>query len=268
MKINNNLKYNVSKYLISTSDNKNKKWAQIILNGIDTNYEICKSTGNVRNRNTKQVLKEFIRGKYRSVTLSVNGCKYKLFNHRILASVYIKIPNKYLKQGYNQLSLTVNHIDGNPLNLSLDNLEWCTVQENTIHAFETGLASSSIGENSHLSKIDKKTVKKICELISVGKTNQEVYDILKDKNISLKSIQHIRAGESWKNISKSYTFPKLGSSIPNSINDKTIHKICKFLEKKKYTDKEIANKCGVSREYVKDIRLHKRRKNISENYCF
>jgi hypothetical protein len=77
MKINNNLKYNVSKYLISTSDNKNKKWAQIILNGIDTNYEICKSTGNVRNRNTKQVLKEFIRGKYRSVTLSVNGCKYK-----------------------------------------------------------------------------------------------------------------------------------------------------------------------------------------------
>lgn len=37
-------------------------------------------------------------------------------------------------------SLQVNHIDGNKLNNSLINLEWCTLQENVAHAIKTGLS--------------------------------------------------------------------------------------------------------------------------------
>lgn len=39
--------------------------------------------------------------------------------------------------------LTVNHIDGNPSNNRIDNLEWCTLQENVKHAFDSGLQRNS-----------------------------------------------------------------------------------------------------------------------------
>ena len=37
---------------------------------------------------------------------------------------------------------TINHIDGNPLNNNIVNLEWATYKENNSHAFKTGLMST------------------------------------------------------------------------------------------------------------------------------
>lgn len=44
--------------------------------------------------------------------------------------------------GYSE-SMTVNHIDGNPLNNKASNLEWCSLGENIRKAFKDGLHSSS-----------------------------------------------------------------------------------------------------------------------------
>ena len=44
----------------------------------------------------------------------------------------------------NDLSLTVNHIDGNRLNNNLDNLEIISIKDNINHSFDTGLHTNSI----------------------------------------------------------------------------------------------------------------------------
>lgn len=71
----------------------------------------------------------------------------KITLHRLIAKAFI--PNPYNKP-------QVNHIDGNKLNNSIDNLEWCTQRENMLHASKMGLMGTPnkgrTGINNHLSK--------------------------------------------------------------------------------------------------------------------
>jgi hypothetical protein len=75
---------------------------------------------------------------YYAVSLS-KDCKQKQYEvHRLVAEHFI--PNPENKK-------TVNHIDSNRLNNSVDNLEWATYSENTLHAYRNNRINQWGGRN-------------------------------------------------------------------------------------------------------------------------
>ena len=73
--------------------------------------------------------------------VGLNKKMYKV--HRLVASAFIpKIEEKNI----------INHKDGNKRNNNVNNLEWCTTQENIIHAYKTGLAIAKKGVESKKTK--------------------------------------------------------------------------------------------------------------------
>ena len=92
-------------------------------------YEIS-SLGKIRNLKGK-VLKTYIQNSgYEQIKLNYQGLHIHKSIHRLVAEAFIANPlNK----------IYVNHIDGNKLNNTVNNLEWCTNSENILHARKTGL---------------------------------------------------------------------------------------------------------------------------------
>jgi hypothetical protein len=240
------------------------KW---ILNddGSRTQYQI---SNHGRLKNTKKKTINDFSGQnliYYRGYVKINGEKKEFSIHRLVAMYFCEIPKRHKKDGKRFDDLVPNHKDGNKHHNAAFNLEWVTGKENTEHAWREGLCDGIRGENAHLAKISEKEAIEICECIMKKMNNGE---ISKKLGIGKKTIQHIRSGECWKHITSRYKFPKLGNSIPNTIPLSTIHGICKMLELKKYKDPEIAALFGVKRELVKDIRTHRRRKDISKDYDF
>ncbi len=103
---------------------------------------IVQSNGRVRKFPSK-ILKHFIDDSgYPRICLYKNDCsprKYKV--HRLVAMAFIPNPDNLPM---------VNHIDSNKLNACVENLEWCTAQENVIHSFEVGGRIAPTGFESPL----------------------------------------------------------------------------------------------------------------------
>ena len=64
------------------------------------------------------------------VCLWENGKEHTLLVHRIMATTFLGEPN--------DPKMTVNHIDGNPLNNILENIEWVSRADNIRYAFMNG----------------------------------------------------------------------------------------------------------------------------------
>ena len=66
---------------------------------------------------------------YSRYKVSLSFCKKKkqYMVHRLVAEAFIPNPNNLP---------IINHIDGNALNNKINNLEWCTIEENIQHSYK------------------------------------------------------------------------------------------------------------------------------------
>lgn len=83
---------------------------------------------------------------YYRLGLTKNNIQKQKSLHRLLAESFLPNPDNLPE---------VNHINGDKLDNSLNNLEWCTKQHNIQHAFRTGLNSGEkwSGLKSSVAKI-------------------------------------------------------------------------------------------------------------------
>lgn len=82
----------------------------------------------------KSKLRKPSKSEYRMIALSKNGFVKMFKISRIIANLFV--------EGKSDKKNIVNHIDGNKFNDRYDNLEWCTISENTIHAYDNSLNKS------------------------------------------------------------------------------------------------------------------------------
>lgn len=83
-------------------------------------------SGNIYNRHGELMQGAVDRCGYRHIIVNQKNKNV----HRIIAETFIPNPNGLP---------CVNHKDGNKQNNDIDNLEWCTHSENTLHSFRIGL---------------------------------------------------------------------------------------------------------------------------------
>lgn len=124
--------------------------------------EICQRS----NREGRMLVTMYLQGKRKDFTV-----------HRLVAKTFIPNPDN-LPQ--------INHIDGNPKNNNVNNLEWCDAFYNMQHAYRTGLM-----ENAR--KAAKVTVRKLVEMskeqmIPVTAINMETAEYQKYDGINQAAI--------------------------------------------------------------------------------
>jgi hypothetical protein len=114
---------------------------------------------------------------YFYISLSKNGKVRKRLVHRLVGETFIPNPENKPQ---------LNHIDGNSQNNKVDNLEWVTNAENTLHAYRTNLNKRNqklftvegVTKNmTQWSKFMGIKVQKLSYLLKKGLTVEEVLNM-------------------------------------------------------------------------------------------
>lgn len=125
----------------------------------------------------EKILKPTVNQGRAFVLLYKNGKAKRCSIHRLVAKAFIPNPDNKPE---------VNHIDGNPLNNHVSNLEWATRIENQRHAYATGL-------NKGVQKNDPIRSKPVIKLTVSGaeiETYPSASEAARQNNVAPSNINH------------------------------------------------------------------------------
>lgn len=161
-------------------ENQQEIWKDVI--GYEGIYKVS-NFGKIKSLSRKKQNRHFFittkemllspcnRGGYLRVVLQKNLSKRFVSVHRVVAEAFI--PNPYNKE-------TVNHIDANKVNNSVENLEWATTLENVRHARSMGLFPKMIISKRHREILKESVAKKV-----IDNSTGVVYETIIEASISL-----------------------------------------------------------------------------------
>ena len=178
-----------------------EQWFPLIdffIPGIKPWYEVS-NYGRIYNKFTNRFIpQDYRENEYRSISLSFRDGTSRNFElHRVIALLYCWNGPDF------DYSKDVNHLDGVKGHNWAWNLEWCTHKENLDHCINAGLMP--LGEERDNSVFTNEQVENICRLISEGKSNKEIKDIMQMQEGNIfKLIQNIKNGHCWKHVSKNH----------------------------------------------------------------
>lgn len=187
---------------------------------------------------------------------SVRVCHDNLASN---ARVNVLVADAWLEKP-SELHLDVNHIDGNTLNNTLDNLEWTTKSQNQRHALDIGLKQK--GEDLYNAALTNEQVHEVCKLL-VDK--MRIKDISDRFEVSKDIIRKIKAGDTYFDIRVLYN---IDHDYKTTCSESTVRWVCERINEG-YADKSIADMTSnknVTAIEVKRIRYKIRYKIISDEY--
>lgn len=125
---------------------------------------------------------------YPYVNLYKNKKSRRFSIHRLIAIHFIPNPENKPQ---------VNHIDEDPANYSISNLEWVTPKENMHHSFDKIYGSIPAGENNKAAIMDDMKVL-TCYTLNKNHTSNQSLSVL--YGVGNPKISQIRNGRVWKHL--------------------------------------------------------------------
>ena len=165
-------------------------------------YEVS-SLGNVRTKDREGARGHHVKGHiltqrdnsngYLRCDINITGKTKSHLVHRLVAEKFIPNPDN---------KPFVNHIDGNKHNNSVNNLEWCTRNENERHAWKTGLKHdiATKGELHGMHKLSKKDVEYIRKHHARNGGNMKTGELARNFNVNPQTITDIVSERIWRSV--------------------------------------------------------------------
>lgn len=127
---------------------------------------------------------------YYSITLTKNKMPQSIKLHRLVLTHFKPNPSELPE---------INHIDGNKLNNNIDNLEWCTRQQNIDHAVQNKLMYTRRG-----AECSKKLTEEDAKFIITNKGRNNAVELMARFNIKRATVYNIQYGLSWRHLHKAH----------------------------------------------------------------